>query len=85
MNSPFWKQEIVSPSGILSIRSSLKRLGFPGRSARPPSRPLSAIALASSRVIALYSNFWFSFAIFFISASIFSKSSGVIRCFRSKS
>jgi hypothetical protein len=43
------------------------------------------IAFASSREIALYSNFWFSFAIFFISASIFSKSSGVMRCSMRKS
>lgn len=67
------------------MRSSLKRDGLPWRSERPPRRPEEARDLASSREMVLRSNFWFSFAIFFISASIFSKSSGVIRCFNSKS
>jgi len=37
------------------------------------------MAMASSRLMPFHSNFWFSLVIFFISASIFSKSSGVMR------
>jgi len=59
--------------------------GLPGRSVRPPRRPLLARAMASSRETAVRWKTLFALISFFISSSIFGKSSGEMRCLRSTS
>ena len=78
-------EELLVRLELDGVAVRLNLLGLPGRSLNPPSRPLSASFNACSRVTTIFSKTWFALISFFISASIFSKSSGEMRCDKSTS
>ena len=73
---------ILMAPATVGFAVALSGLGPVSRSLSAASRPFFPSWSASSRETSMRSNGWFALISFFISASIFSKSSGEMRCGR---